>query len=356
MVYCEVSTSWADQVTMIPFESLSHEAQLERFSDAAEHILPVFGLIDCEITPIKYVDNAVFAVDGLPGQYVLRVHRRGHKPPEQIESEMRWLADICAQTDLCVPEPIPTIDGALSARVQVEGIPEPLSCVLFSWVEGQPCPVEETTPAQAEQLGAFLARLHNFAATYQPPPGFDRPRLDWEGLFGSRSPYNPGDGARIFTPQLVRVMDAVAGKVRAVMMALDADPANTGLIHADFIAKNYLFHDGKVCAIDFEYCSFGYFLYDLAPLLLNFSPLPHYAELKAALWNGYTSLRPLPDYQRDYLETFVAGRHVASCRWIAGNLDNPMVRDRAPRILEHRRQELEAFLQTGRLERKSEIL
>jgi Ser/Thr protein kinase RdoA (MazF antagonist) len=341
---------------MIPFESLSHEAQLARFSDAAEHILPIFGLIDCEVTPINSTNNAVFAVDGPPGQYVLRIHRRGHRPQSQIESEMRWLADIRAQTDLCVPEPMPTLDGTRSAAVQVNGIPEPLVCVLLSWVEGQPCKPEDTTHAQAQQLGAFLARLHHFAASYQPPPGFDRPRLDWEGLFGSGSPYDPGDGARIFTPQLVRVMDAVAGRVRAVMLALDADPTNTGLIHADFIAKNYLFNGDQVCAIDFEYCAFGYFLYDLAPPLLNFSPLPHYAELKAALWNGYTALRPLPDYQRDYLETFVAGRHVASCRWIASNLDNPHVRDRAPRILEHRRQELESFLQTGRLERKSEIL
>jgi Ser/Thr protein kinase RdoA (MazF antagonist) len=341
---------------MIPFEALSHEAQLDRFADAAEHILPDFGLIDCEITPIKYVNNAVFAVDGPPGQFVLRVHRRGHKPPPQIESEMRWLADIRAHTKLCVPEPVPTLDGKLTASVTVEGITEPLVCVLLSWIEGLPCKPEETTPAQAELLGAFLARLHNFAASYQPPPGFDRPRLDWEGLFGVRSPYNPGDGARMFTPQLVRVMDAVAGRVRAVMLALDAAPASTGLIHADFIAKNYFFSNHGVCAIDFEDCAFGYFLYDLAPPLLNFSPLPHYTELKAALWNGYTALRPLPDYQRDYLETFVAGRHVASCRWIAGNLDNPHIRDRAPRILEHRRLELEAFLQTGRLERKSEIL
>lgn len=341
---------------MMPFESLSYEAQLDRFGDAAEHILPVFGLIDCEITPIKYVNNAVFAVDGPPGQYVLRVHRRGHKPPEQIESEMRWLADIRAHTDLCVPGPVATLDGTLSTPVQVEGIPEPLVCVLLSWVEGQPRKPEDTTRAQAQQLGAFLARLHNFSASYLPPPGFDRPRLDWEGLFGARSPYNPGDGARILTPQLVKVMDAVAGKVRAVMMALDADPGSTGLIHADFIAKNYFFAGDRVCAIDFEDCAFGYFLYDLAPPLLNFSSLPNYAALKAALWDGYTALRPLPEYQRDYLETFVAGRHVASCRWIAGNLDNPHVRDRAPRILEHRRQELEAFLQTGRLERKSEIL
>lgn len=341
---------------MIPFESLSYEVQLDRFADAAEHILPAFGFIDYDITPLKYVNNAVFAVDGPGGQYVLRVHRRGHKPSEQIVSEMRWLADIRAQTNLCVPGPIANLDGELLTPIYVEGIDPPLSCVLLSWVEGASCTPEATTPEQAERLGMFLAQLHNFSASYQPPPEFTRPALDWEGLFGERSPYNPGDGARILKPELLQVMDAVAARAAEVMQALDAAGANYGLIHADFIAKNYFFQDDRVCAIDFEDCAFGYFLYDLAPPLLNFSPLPHYNTLKTALWQGYTALRPLPDHYRDYLETFVAGRHVASCRWIAGNLDNPRVRERAPQILDHRRQELEAFLITGRLERKSEIL
>jgi len=341
---------------MTAFESLSYEAQLDRLADAAEHILPTFGLIDCDITPLRYLNNAVFAVDGPRGQYVLRLHRRGHRPPQHIASEMRWLADIRAQTDLCVPRPVPTLDGALLTSVHVDGIDQPLSCVLLSWIEGESLKPEETTPHHAGQIGAFLARLHDFSALYQPPPGFDRSRLDWEGLFGEHSPYNPGAGARIFTPALLHVMDAVAARVREVMQALDADAGTFGLIHADFIAKNYLFQNDHLCAIDFEDCAFGYYLYDLAPPLLNFSPLPHYAELKAALWAGYTALRPLPDRYHDYLETFVAGRHVASCRWIAGNLDNPHVRERAPRILENRRQELEHFLQTGRLERRSEIL
>jgi Ser/Thr protein kinase RdoA (MazF antagonist) len=128
------------------------------------------------------------------------------------------------------------------------------------------------------------------------------------------------------------------------------------MIHGDFITKNTIFQGDQVCALDFEYCAFGYFLYDLAPALLGLSPLEHYAMLKDALWQGYTAYRPLPDRYRDYLETFVAGRHVASCRWIASNLDNPQIREHAPQILADRTDELRDFLRTGRLERKSAIL
>lgn len=337
------------------FESLTYEQQLERLVEAAERVLSVFGLNDGDVTPLMYVSNAVFAVDHRSGQFVLRIHCRGHNRQAWIDSEMRWLSALHTEAELCVPQPVPTVEGSLVAQVQVEGIDTALNCVLLSWIEGESLPPEAITPEQVEQIGAFLAGLHNFAAQYQPPPGFERPRLDWEGLFGKRSPYNPGDGAAIFQPEHVRVMDAVADRVRKTMQALDADDAGFGLIHADFIAKNIVFAGDQVCAIDFDNCAFGYFLYDLAPVLLQFSPQTNYADLKDALWRGYTTLRPLPISYRDYLETFVAGRHVASMRWIASNLHNPNIRERAPQILNDRTEELRGFLETGRLERKSGI-
>jgi Ser/Thr protein kinase RdoA (MazF antagonist) len=315
-----------------------------------------FGLRDYDITPLSYVGNAIFAVDCQRGPHVLRIPRPGHPPLNWIESEMRWLADLKAQTHLCAPQPVKTVDDSWLAMAAVEGIPTALPAVLLTWIEGESRQAEDLTSTDVEQIGAFLARLHEFSAIYTPPADFVRPRLDWEGLFGANSPYNPGDGAAIFQPEQIAVMDAVADRVRHVMRALDADAHTFGMIHGDFITKNTLFQGDHVCALDFEYCAFGYFLYDLAPVLLGLSPLPHYATLKAALWQGYTAHRRLPDHYRDYLETFVAGRHVASCRWIASNLDNPQVRERAPQILADRTDELRDYLRTGRLERKSAIL
>ncbi len=337
------------------FNSLSYDEQLSRLSEAAEHVLPGFGLVQFDITPLSYLGNAVFAVDSRRGPFVLRIHSRQHPPPAWIESEMRWLADLNAQTQLCVPQPQPHESGAWVAWAQVEGLPEALPCVLISWLEAEPVPVEATTPEQAAQVGAFLAQLHNFSASYTPPSGFERPRLDWDGLFGDDSIYNPGSGGSIFSAGQIAIMQAVAEAVARMMQALDAQPEPFGLIHGDFIAKNVLFGTDGICALDFEYCAFGYYLYDLAPVLLGWSPLPAYADLKAALWAGYTAQRTLPDSQAHSLETFVAGRHAASCRWIASHLDNPKIRARAPQILAQRSDELRHFLETGRLERRSEI-
>jgi Ser/Thr protein kinase RdoA (MazF antagonist) len=335
------------------FESLSYDQQLARLTQAAQDALSAYGLDGAQITPLMYISNAVFRVDHHSGHYALRLARPALRDA-WLRSELALLEAITRDTDLCVPRPVRTLSGEPLALAPVADRAEPLRAALLTWVEGESIAPEALTLDQAGQMGAFLARLHHYSARFQPPPGFERPRLDWEGLFGQDSPYNPGAGAAIFTPGQTAVFDQVAAQVRAVMDELGTSPAHFGLIHADFIAKNILFHQAAVCALDFDNCAFGCYLYDLAPPLLQWSALPHYAALRAALWHGYTGLRPLPQAHRDHLETFIAGRHVASCRWIASNLDNPKIRARAPQIIAERVGELRGFLQTGRLERRSE--
>ena len=118
------------------------------------------------------------------------------------------------------------------------------------------------------------------------------------------------------------------------------------------LLKNILFHEGEVRALDFEYCGWGYYLYDLTPLLWQLKPQNRYPQLEQALWDGYTSIRPLTQRHRELLETFIAGRQVASMRWIAANRQNPHVVGKVEAILTQRTAELQAFLETGKLNRR----
>jgi Ser/Thr protein kinase RdoA (MazF antagonist) len=341
---------------MTPFSELSYDEQVARLSRSAKHAISAYGMDTAHITLLSYVNNAVFAVETGDAKYVLRLHRLGLRRTEAIESEMAWLDAICRDTPLCVPHPVRTQAGYWLAEIPVEGLDAPVNVSLFVWIEGVFYKPGEIDVAQAERLGAFLAQLHVYSETFQPAPYFYRPRLDWEGLFGVDSPYNPGEGSAIFTSDQLDVLDAVAERARSTMRRLDEAPGSFGLIHGDFIAKNYLFSGDKVCAIDFDDCGFGYYLYDLAPMLLQWSTETNYLALKNALWKGYTAVRLLPDSDRTHLEVFVASRHVASCRWIAGNLHNPNVRARASQIIADRVEELRRFLQTGNVVRKSEML
>ncbi len=334
--------------------SLNHEARLALLQAAAPTLGAAFGLDVLRVHRLPSLSRAVFALEDAAGRYVLRVHH-DHERGEQLNSLLTWLQAL-AGTGLCVPRPLPGVAGAWLAQVQVDGLPGQQRCSLLTWLPGAALAPESLTPAQARAMGDLLARLHNFATRWSPPPGFARPRLDADGLFGAHSPYASATGDALFTPELRELMAAVAQGTRELMQRLDAQPDVRGLIHADFIVKNCLFSDAGVSALDFDDCAWGYFLYDLAPAILQFSALPGQAALAEALWTGYTLRRPVAQTQCSELETLVAARLAASCRWLAANQHAPQVRAQTPELLAQRTITLRDYLATGRVRRRSAML
>ncbi len=319
-----------------------------------------FGLPDATYTLVNYTNNAVYRVEAGNDIYALRLHRPGLKSKAWIDSELMWLRDLSASGEIAVPQPAaPLYTGEL------EGVEQPVYGVLFRWLDGEPLQIDALTPSTLQSIGAFIARLHQQSRTFTPPADFERPTLDFEGLFGSRSPYQPTpEGEALITPAQREVISRATEHIREVMTALDAQrPHSFGLIHADLIAKNLLLQQSasgetKIAGLDFDDCAFGYYLYDLTPLLWNLRDEPNYVERRNALWDGYRSHTDSTSDTIDAISTIdtidmidalVAARHIASIRWVAGNLGNPAIRDRAPEIIASRIPALERFLTTGRL-------
>ncbi len=323
-----------------PFHTLDYNTQIARFDALATAALHAYDLADADCTLMSYTNNTIYCVVAGTWRGVLRLHRPGLKARTWIESERVWLAALHAHSSLYVPEPLRTIYSG-----RLAGVEDPVHCDLLGWVDGESIALDALTPAQIEAIGAFAARLHGM--DWEPPAGFVRPHLDWEGLFGERSPYNPQAGAHLFTEAQRQVIDAVTARVRETMDMLD----DYGLIHADLLPKNLLFGGGDDLpgAVDFDDCAFGYRLYDLAGMLWVSRQREDFPVMRAALWGGYTRVRPLDDSQQVHLEAFLAARHVASCRWIAGNTANPVIRERAPQIIAERVEELRGYLSHGRL-------
>ena len=150
-----------------------------------------------------------------------------------------------------------------------------------------------------------------------------------------------------------RIIDQVARRLRAPLTELASKPAAMGLIHADLLAKNVLFRADGIAALDFEYCGWGFYLYDLAPLLwqLKGERAADYPQLEDAMWRGYTSIRRVDEGDRALLETFIAARQIASIRWLQSNMDNLNIRAVAPSLIAGRCEELKVFLETGNLRR-----
>jgi Ser/Thr protein kinase RdoA (MazF antagonist) len=329
------------------FFAQDRDGQIARLNQLAVDALDYYDLSHAEFHLHSYTNNAIYRVINGQACYALRIHRPGHKRLAWIRSELTWLDAIRCETDLCVPEPF----GSVYAG-QLDGVAQPVICDLFGWIDGKSLQPDAISLEHVSAIGSFAAHLHNLSAKFHPPRGFERPRLDWDGLFGSESPYRSAGETQFFSQEQRKVLDDVAQRVKAVMAALDSNTAGFGLIHADLLPKNVIQRncgETNICLTDFDDCAFGYFLYELAPLLWVYREDRRYDDVRAALVSGYIAVRALPESHQDYLETFVAARHVASCRWVAGNAQHPDYRDRAPQIIAGRIDELRRFLSSGKL-------
>lgn len=344
---------------MADFKTLSLDEQKAIWMELACTVINRWNLTITEVSWLGYTNNAVFKVDAEEGEYVLRLHPPGRIDIPKLTSELQWLHVIRRNTNLIAPFPYETeIDGEkmLFATVYSDKLPSPnmVFCTLFEYVEGEAKTSDTLAEDDMRRVGEYLGKLHT-AGQFTPPQGFVRPWLNWEGLFGENSPYNPRENAHIITEEQLSVFDKIADRVQQTMQDVGQGADAFGLVHADMLAKNILFHDGEPRALDFEYCGWGYFLYDLTPLLwqLKSDRANDYQLLEDAMWAGYTSVKSQPERYRELLDVFIAGRQLASCRWLAVNLDHPAVRDVAPKLLAQRTEELKQFLKTGKLNRQS---
>ncbi len=313
---------------MTHFNKMDYDEQITHLSTFAKQAATFYGLQPHPVL-IAYTNNAVFRIGGV----ALRIHRPGHKPLKWIESEQVWLRFLhsCHAPTFNVPKPLDGIYiGALA------GVDEAVYATAYHWIAGTTQQIEDLTPDALYRIGQLAAQLHTCADQFTPPANFERPRYDWDGLFGEQSPYHPGEaGMRLFTDQQLQI---IQDATQTIQQAMARQTHQFGMIHGDLIAKNILFDGEAIGLVDFDDCAFGYYLYDLTPLLWLSRGTARYLTIKEALWAGYTAIRPAVDATD--LDTFVAARHIASIRWVASNAAHPSLRDKAQTIINQRLDEL----------------
>ena len=280
------------QANIRPFAELDRAGRTRRLRRLAEAALTAYAVPVARLTPLAHGLNTTFRVDGADGhRYVLRVQRPDGPGVAQVRAEMAWLAKLRRETDLVVPQPVPTRARDLVSVVADPAVPEPRTCVLCHWVEGRFLDERLSAP-QLYAVGEFTARLHLHGARMN---GLDRRRVDDLTEFGRTQV--DGFSATVVERAVAaaggdeRIRAAVA-RVRAVRAELGFGSDVFGLVHGDLHQGNYLLHRGRVHAIDFDDCGYGHYAYDLAVTCAALAHLPHREELKEALLDGYRSVRP----------------------------------------------------------------
>ena len=138
--------------------------------------------------------------------------------------------------------------------------------------------------------------------------------------------------------QQKEILSATRHKLRAT---LEERPFDQGLIHADLVCENILIKAEQIQIIDFDDFGPGYRLQDMATALIKFEAEPDFAMLRAALFEGYESLRPL---DRPGVDLFLLIRHLTYVGWIVPRMQGADGEERCKRFIANAIPKAEAFL------------
>ena len=322
------------------FASLSRRAQLSTLRRLGRNALTRYGVEDARLTLQRHEQNTTFRVDTRGGPYLLRMNRPGLHTRETVASEIAWLAALRRDTDLGVPEPVAARDGSLVIVASQPAVSEPRVCVLLRWLDGRFVD-RGLGPSHLVRVGSLAAELQSHAAAWAPPRDFVRPRtttLTNAAKATSRARTAVRDGehpTREDADQTLRLVETLLAREASTLVAtaieivcastrtLSKETAGFGLIHGDLHYENVLFHRGEARAIDFDDCGWGFHLYDLAVTLSELADRPRYKELRAALLDGYTRVRPLPEDHATHLDALILLRRLQLLLWIVESREHP---------------------------------
>jgi Ser/Thr protein kinase RdoA (MazF antagonist) len=321
------------------FHHLSTHSQIKILTPLAQTALAAYGLDSAPMELINHGDNTIFKVaiappNAPPEQYALRIHRADYLSQDAIESELQWLDYLDRDAQLPIASPRPTLAGPFSTAAHSPELPEPRTCSLIHWLAGDSlrdrARSHTLSRADLEAVGRLLAQLHDRAARWTPPAGFQRPRWDWEGLFGKGAGYSAdGTGLWDLVPPTYRpLFRSVSDRMGQVMAELGEGEDQFGLIHGDFWVGNLLVFKDEIRVIDFADCGWGYWGYDLARFLSYFIHRDDAAQCLAACLSGYCQIRPFPEQQLPYLYLFLAAQEVSLALWRLNRAqDHPSFRE-----------------------------
>jgi Ser/Thr protein kinase RdoA (MazF antagonist) len=291
-----------------------------------------FGLDGARLRLLRHEHNTTFRVDVDGATFVLRIHRQGVHGPATIGSELAWLRALTADTDLGVPEPVTALDGSPVVLVGGADGAQPLAAVLLRWQPGRFVD-ERLTPRHLRQVAVLQAGLQRHAAGWDRPAGFVRPRVDALTSAAKRASIAPSGDSRgphpaaddadaclaLVDELLSRSDTATVERALRIVWATTGEitdpPGSSRLIHADLHYENFLFHDGRARAIDFDDCGWGTPLYDLAVSLWELEERERYAALRDALLEEYAHHLALPANHHDQLNALFLLRRVQMLMW-----------------------------------------
>jgi Ser/Thr protein kinase RdoA (MazF antagonist) len=275
-------------------------------------VLRRYPFLAREVRHLATHSNVMFRVVAENGhQMVLRVGTPHANSRSNIEVEVSWLDALARDTDLDVARPIRTAGGALIVDEYDSQIDKERSCVLFSWIPGQPMG-SGSGPFAYRLLGQMCASLQVHGRDWTPPPAAEL--RTWDRVFyyqedlGPVIIENPLYSHLFDTARVTTIRKATALAETVIAESYDADAPH--LVHGDLHEWNVHMAGSRLYAFDFEDVMYALPSQDISICLYSSRNSEIRNEIRSAFRRGYEAIAAWPLQDDRQLDGFHAARQI----------------------------------------------
>lgn len=282
------------------------------------HCLEKWSLsAQARVSLLTMSENATFLAedDATARKIIIRVHRPDYHCREEIESELAWIRDIRATTEVDTPAPLPTTTGSPVLSIIAGGLT--LQVVAFEHAAGAEPDIGDSLPEWFERLGAVTATLHAHSRRWQLPEGFVRKRWNLETMISAKGLWGDWRDAPGMTVSEIHTINEAIPYIKSEIALYGIAPHRYGLVHADLRLTNLLVSQEGMAIIDFDDCGFCWYAYDFAAAISFYETDPSVPQLREAWLKGYRSVAEFSAEEEAMLDTFIMMRRILLCAWLA---------------------------------------
>jgi Ser/Thr protein kinase RdoA (MazF antagonist) len=327
------------------FSTLSSRAQVKRLKVFALELLEVYGLRNPKLKLLSHGYNTIFRVDAENQKFAFRLGVNSLRSLENVKAELAWLRALTRDTDLIVPKPIASNNGALVVSQELEGVPRAIHCVLFEWLSGSDVLEDQLSSDLVERFGRTTAQLHNHASSFKLLADcklFEMRKV----IFTEKNSLWDNTHPQWLPKERLEIFKEVYARVQEVLDQVYSSDTPPMILHADLHEGNFKQNRQRLTIFDFDDCALGYPVQDFAVTFYALSNENDYQENREAFKRGYSSLRPwLLEYD-SVIEALIAARSLVLANDVLQSL-NPEWHDIAPRFFERSEKRLRNYLRSG---------
>lgn len=298
------------------------QAQATRLLPLAERVLRQYPFEVREVTHLATHSNVMFRVVTSSGeQFVLRVGTPHANSRSNIEIEIAWLDALANETSLEIVRPIKTVSRRLIIDSFDINIDKERSCVLFSWVPGQPM-AEGSGSFAYRLLGEMCASLQAHGRTWEPPEG-SMLRI-WDRVFYYQPELDPvvlhePEYGHLFDIPRLRMIEKAQALAETVLVE-SYKTATPQVVHGDLHEWNVHLAGSRLYAFDFEDVMVALPAQDVAISLYASRNSEMRHDVRRAFRRGFESIAEWPIVDDQQLDGFHAARQIMLMNYAARTL------------------------------------